>query len=309
MHKAQYSTKNMARASHVTLLLLLLQTLALIQFSHAGGIAIYWGQNVNEGTLAQTCATGRYSFVNIAFLYKFGNGQTPEINLSGHCNPARCTIASEGIRSCQRQGIKVMLSLGGGQGAYSLASPADAKNVADYLWNNFLGGTSTSRPLGDAVLDGIDFDIELGSNKYWEDLATNLKAYSRVGRPVYLTAAPQCPFIPDHFLGSALNTGLFDYVWIQFYNNPPCQYSSGNVNNLLSSWNKWTASIKAGKIFLGLPASPAAASTGKGYIPPNVLTSQILPVIKNSPKYGGVMLWSKYFDDKNGYSSSILQSV
>ena len=301
--------KNMARDSQVMTVLLLLQIFALIQFSHAGGIAIYWGQNGNEGTLSETCATGRYSYVIIAFLNKFGNGQTPEINLAGHCNPGAntCTVVSNGIRTCQSRGIKVMLSIGGGIGSYSLASPADAKNVADYLWNSFLGGKSTSRPLGDAVLDGIDFDIELGSNKYWEDLASNLKAYSKVGSPVYLTAAPQCPF-PDNFLGTALNTGLFDYVWVQFYNNPPCQYSSsGGVNSLLSSWNRWTTSIKAGQIFLGLPAAPAAA--GSGYIPANVLTSQILPVIKKSPKYGGVMLWSKYYDDKNGYSSTIFQSV
>ncbi|XP_062120284.1 hevamine-A-like [Humulus lupulus] len=300
----------MARASHVTVSLLLLQTLAVIQFSHAaGGIAIYWGQNGFEGNLAQTCTTGRYSFVNIAYLNKFGNGQTPGINLAGHCNQETCATTSEGIRSCQNKGIKVMLSIGGAEGAYSLASPADAKNVADYLWNNFLGGTSTSRPLGDAVLDGIDFDIVQGSNKYWEDLARNLKAYSRVGKPVYLTAAPQCP-LPDNFLGSALNTGLFDYVWVQFYNNPPCQYSSsGDVSSLLRSWSQWTTSIKAEKIFLGLPAAPEAASTGKGFIPPNVLTTQILPVIKKSPKYGGVMLWSKFFDDKTGYSSAIIGSV
>ncbi|KAM6586706.1 hypothetical protein CsatA_009311 [Cannabis sativa] len=75
-------------ATKLVLPLLLLQILALIQFTHAGGIAIYWGQNVNEGTLAQTCATGRYSYVIIAFLNKFGNGQTPQINLSGHCNPS-----------------------------------------------------------------------------------------------------------------------------------------------------------------------------------------------------------------------------
>ncbi|KAK6262432.1 hypothetical protein QUC31_008248 [Theobroma cacao] len=290
-------------------LFFLLSVLAVIKTSHAaGGIAIYWGQNGNEGTLTATCATGRYAYVNIAFLNKFGNGRTPEINLAGHCNPASngCTAVSSGIRSCQARGIKVMLSIGGGVGSYSLASQADAKNVADYLWNNFLGGTSSSRPLGDAVLDGIDFDIELGSTQYWDDLSRYLSAYSSQGRKVYLTAAPQCPF-PDRLLGTALNTGLFDYVWIQFYNNRPCQYSSGNTNNLVNSWNRWTSSINAGKIFLGLPAAPAAA--GSGYIPPNVLTSQILPVIKSSAKYGGVMLWSKFFDDRNGYSASILNSV
>lgn len=200
-----------------------------------------------------------------------------------------------------------MLSIGGGVGNYSIASRKDAKRVARYLWSNFLGGHSSSRPLGDAVLDGIDFDIELGSTQHWEDLARYLLGYSKRGRrKVYLTAAPQCPF-PDRFLGTALNTGLFDYVWVQFYNNAPCQYSSGNATNLINSWNRWITSVKARKIFLGLPAAPDAA--GSGYIPPDVLTSEILPVIKRSPKYGGVMLWSKFYDDESGYSSSIKPSV
>ncbi|XP_041011933.1 hevamine-A-like [Juglans microcarpa x Juglans regia] len=298
----------MARDLRLTPLLFpLLIILTLFKTSHAGGIAIYWGQNGNEGTLSDTCATGRYLYVNIAFLNIFGNGQTPEINLAGHCNPASngCNIVSDGIRSCQKLGIKVMLSIGGGVGNYSLASSKDAKKVARFLWKNFLGGKSSSRPLGDAVLDGIDFDIELGSTQYWQDLAQYLKIHSKRRRKVYLTAAPQCPF-PDRFLGTALNTGLYDYVWVQFYNNAPCQYSSGNITNLVSSWKRWNK-IKAGRIFLGLPAAPQAA--GSGYIPPDVLTSQILPVIRKSRKYGGVMFWSKYYDDQTGYSSAILKSV
>ncbi|GMI99647.1 Lysozyme 1, chitinase A [Hibiscus trionum] len=292
----------------VSPLFFLVLVAALIGACRAGGIAIYWGQNGNEGTLEATCATGRYTYVNIAFLNKFGNGQTPGINLAGHCNPASngCTAVSNGIRSCQSRGIKVMLSIGGGAGSYSLSSQADARNVADYLWNNFLGGSSSSRPLGNAVLDGIDFDIELGSTQNYDHLARYLSAYSNRGRKVYLTAAPQCPF-PDRYLGAALNTGLFDYVWVQFYNNPQCQYTSGNINNLVNSWNRWTSSINARNIFLGLPAAPAAA--GSGYVPPNVLTSQILPVIKRSSKYGGVMLWNKFYDDQNGYSAAIKASV
>ncbi|VVA11219.1 Hypothetical predicted protein [Prunus dulcis] len=300
----------MARNSQTPLLLLVLSAqLVIIRLCHASGVAVYWGQNGNEGTLAETCATRKYKYVNIAFLDKFGNGQTPEINLAGQCNPASngCTIVSSGITSCQSQGVKVLLSLGGGIGNYSLASPADARAVADYLWHNFLGGKkSTSRPLGDAVLDGIDFDIELGSTQYWDVLARSLKAYSKPRRAVYLAGAPQCPF-PDKFLGGALNTGLFDYVWVQFYNNPQCQYSSGNTDNLINSWNKWTTSIKAGLIFLGLPAAPEAA--GSGFIPATVLNSEVLPVIKKSPKYGGVMLWSKFYDDQSGYSSSIIENV
>ncbi|CBI22575.3 unnamed protein product, partial [Vitis vinifera] len=195
----------MARTPQSIPLLISLSVLAFLQTSYAGGIAIYWGQNGNEGTLTQTCNTGKYSYVNIAFLNKFGNGRTPAINLAGHCNSA-----SNGCTSVNR------------------------------------------------------------------------------------------------FLGPALNTGLFDYVWVQFYNNPPCQYTTGNTNKLLNSWNRWTSSINS-RIFLGLPASSAAA--GSGFIPANVLTSRILPVIKRSAKYGGVMLWSKYYDDQSGYSSSIKSRV
>ncbi|KAL0289623.1 UNVERIFIED_CONTAM: Hevamine-A [Sesamum angustifolium] len=60
-----------------------------------------------------------------------------------------------------------------------------------YLWDNFLGGKSSSRPLGDAVLDGIDFDIEGGTDQHWDDLARFLSAYSKRGKKVYLSAAPQ----------------------------------------------------------------------------------------------------------------------
>ncbi|XP_042480302.1 acidic endochitinase-like [Macadamia integrifolia] len=290
------------------LLFLTLTVLSLVGSSIAGGITTYWGQNGNEDTLTNTCATDKYAFVNIAFLYIFGKGQTPQINLAGHCNPTSggCVAVSNGIRNCQNRGIKVFLSIGGGSGSYSLSSSADAKNVADYLWNNFLGGSSSSRPLGNAVLDGIDFDIETGSTQYYDDLARYLSGYSKQGKKVYLTAAPQCPY-PDSHLGSALNTGLFDYVWVQFYNNPSCQYSSGNVNNLLNSWRKWTSSVPATKIFMGLPAASGAA--GSGFVPANVLNSQVLPVIKTSAKYGGVMLWNKYYDDQSGYSNSIKNNV
>ncbi|PIN06881.1 Chitinase [Handroanthus impetiginosus] len=274
-------------------------------YSSAGKISIYWGQNGNEGTLAETCATGNYDFVNIAFLTTFGNGQKPVINLAGHCDPSSpngCTILSSDIKSCQAKGIKVMLSIGGGVGSYYLSSADDAKQVASYLWNNFLGGESSSRPLGDAVLDGIDFDIEGGTNLYWDDLARYLSNYGKKCKKVYLTAAPQCPF-PDYYIGKALQTGLFDYVWVQFYNNPPCQYSAG-MKSFEEAWKDWN-SIPAGEIFLGLPASPEAA--GIGFIPSGDLKSQVLPSIKGSAKYGGVMLWSKYYD--TGYSSAIKNDV
>lgn len=198
-----------------------------------------------------------------------------------------------------------MLSIGGGVGSYSLSSKEDAKNVSLYLWNNFLGGQSSTRPLGKAKLDGIDFDIEQ-SALYWDDLASYLNEYNKFNKMVYLSAAPQCPY-PDAHLGNALNTGLFDYVWVQFYNNPQCEYLNSNTSDLLTSWAKWTTSVKAKLFFVGLPAAPQAA--GSGFIRADKLTSQVLPEVKMSRKYGGVMLWSKYWDDQDGYSTAIVSSV
>ncbi|KAG0502895.1 hypothetical protein HPP92_002967 [Vanilla planifolia] len=254
----------------------------LMPATQAGKIAVYWGQNGNEGTLADTCSSGDYSFVMLSFLCTFGNGQTPNSTWQAIATPSP-TVARA-----------------------SATTSDDARQVAVYIWNNYLGGQSSSRPLGDAVLDGVDFDIEGGSPDHYDDLARYLSGYSNQGKKVHLSAAPQCPY-PDAWIGKALNTGVFDYVWVQFYNNPPCQYSRGQTGNLDNAWNQWTTGIHATKFFLGLPAAPDAA--GSGFIPAEDLKSQVLPTLKGSSKYGGVMLWSRYFDEQTEYSKTIASSV
>ncbi|KAL8130309.1 hypothetical protein V2J09_019464 [Rumex salicifolius] len=288
--------------------ILFLISLAFLAKSNAGGIAVYWGQNGNEASLTSACNTGKYAYVNIAFLSTFGNGQTPQLNLAGHCNPAAgtCKGISADIHNCQNRGIKVLLSIGGGGGSYSLTSADDARSVAAYIYNNYLNGQSSNRPLGDAVLDGVDFDIEAGGPQFYADLAGRLVELGQQGgRKVYLSAAPQCPF-PDAHLKTVINTGLFDYVWVQFYNNPQCEFKSGSQGGFKSAWNQWTT-IKAGKVFVGLPASTSAA--GSGYVASATLINQVLPFVKQSPKYGGVMLWDRFNDINSGYSSRIQGSV
>ncbi|WOG92822.1 hypothetical protein DCAR_0312099 [Daucus carota subsp. sativus] len=140
----------------------------------------------------------------------------------------------------------------------SMSSPADAKQVANYLYNNFLDGQSASRPFGSVILDGVDFDMSdferKGIRLYYDDLARDLSGFSTQQRKVYLSAAPQCP-IPDAKLDAAIQTGLFDYVWIQFYNNPQCHYT-GTATNLLARWRQWAAATPSrSQIFLGLPAA------------------------------------------------------
>uniref|UniRef100_A0A493R6X2 chitinase n=1 Tax=Ipomoea carnea TaxID=89640 RepID=A0A493R6X2_9ASTE len=272
-----------------------------------GEIAIYWGQDGGEGSLRETCDTDDYDIINIGFLTTFGHSTTPILNLTKHCNPATsaCKFLSSEISYCKSKGIKVFLSLGGGTGNYYLSSRDDAASVAQYLWNNFLGGQSESRPLGDESLDGIDFDIEDGSNDYYDTLAEQLWILGgRSGSNVYLAAAPACEF-PDYYLREAINTSLFDYVWVQFYNNPRCHYL-GNATNLLNSWNNDWSTILTDDLFLGLPAAPQAAPGG-GFIEADDLISEVLPTIKATYDYGGVMLWSKYYDDD--YSSKIKPDV
>ncbi|KAF6172363.1 hypothetical protein GIB67_025223 [Kingdonia uniflora] len=139
---------------------------------NAGGIVIYWGQNGNEGTFVETCAIGNYAFVNVAFLPVFGNGQTPVINLAGHCDPL--------INGCT----------------------------------------------------GLISDIKAyQSNLHWDNLARYRKGYNKQCKKVYLTAAPQCSF-PNAWIYDTLKTGFFNYVWVQFYSNPPCQYMQRALSNL-----------------------------------------------------------------------------
>lgn len=127
--KQQSSMSNQSLLSSAVLNLLLFSTSILN--TDADTVAIYWGQNGNEGRLADTCSSGNYGIVNIAFLVAFGNGLSPVLNLAGHCDPSSdgCRRLSDDIRACQQRGIKVLLSIGGAAGNYSLTSAEDARRL------------------------------------------------------------------------------------------------------------------------------------------------------------------------------------
>ncbi|QCD86066.1 chitinase [Vigna unguiculata] len=117
---------------------------------------------------------------------------------------------------------------------------------------------------------------------------------------------PQCLTFPIPYLGKAIDTKLFDYIFVKFYNNPSCSYFGG-PKALLGSSDKWVGLVASPNLlFVGLPAAPNA---GEGYIPPEILIRRVLPHAKQASNYGKVMLWYTYRDVKNDYSDQISFSV
>ncbi|KAG5719515.1 Chitinase 1, partial [Termitomyces sp. T112] len=170
----------------------------------------------------------------------------PEIDLANTCNNnngnvfpgtnlAICHQLGDDVKTCQNRGKIVTISLGGATGSTAFSSDGQARTFAETVWNLFLGGSSDIRPFGDAVLDGVDLDIEGGSGTGMPAFVTRLRELSKgASKRYYVTAAPQCPF-PDAYLGSAINAVGFDAIFVQ-YNN----YCG--VNNYYDS-NAWNFGV------------------------------------------------------------------
>lgn len=143
----------------------------------AGGkLTVYWGAEDDNLSLQSVCDDPTYDIVNLAFLsYFHGPGGYPTLSLSGLDGPssaqqqAGATGLQDGsrlvpaIQTCQRNGKKVILSMGGAidYADVTLQNDADGQNIADQIWNLFLGGTGLKalRPFGDVKLDGVDLGM------------------------------------------------------------------------------------------------------------------------------------------------------
>lgn len=134
----------------------------------------------------------------LAFLYQYGNGvtipsgvigQSCSIDTSG--NPSNCGDLATAIATCKSNGVKVVLSLGGAVGAYSLSSQQEAETIGQNLWDAYGAGNGTvPRPFGATTVDGWDFDIEASSgNQYYQYLIAKLRSNFNGGNYV-ITGAP-----------------------------------------------------------------------------------------------------------------------
>lgn len=276
----------------------------------------YWGQNSygashhNQETawqqrLAHYCKDSVIDVLPIAFLTSFyGEGDLPFINLGNICNSGNnakfagtelldCSFLASDIKKCQAAGKIVTLSIGGANsGNVGFQNDTQATQYAQVIWDIFLGGMSSTRPFGTAVLDGIDMDIEGGSQTGYAAFLKELrKLMDASEKQFYLTAAPQCVF-PDANLGDTLNAVGFDVVFVQFYNNW-CglqNYNNPDAWNF-GTWDNWAKTVSPNrdvKIYIGAPAS---SSAGNGYVNASILSTIIQETMTQYSSFGGVMLW------------------
>ncbi|CAG8032278.1 unnamed protein product [Penicillium salamii] len=274
----------------------------------------YWGQDGHVRDLSNYCnPSSGIDIVILSFLYEFGNGNNiasgtigTQCYIAPNGQPQNCQGLASAIETCKSHGIKVILSLGGASGSYSLSSPAEAQAIGQNLWEaygNTGGNPNVPRPFGSTFVNGWDLDIEAwAGNNYYQNLISQLR--SNFGRDpsnrYYITGGPQCP-IPEPFMQVIINNSVFDYLWVQFYNNPYCS-NGGNIN-----YDDWVRNIantpsRNAKIFLGVPASELASTgTSSGaryYMDPNTLAA-LVRQHQSSPAFGGIMMWSAGWSDTN----------
>ncbi|KAG8934878.1 Chitinase 1 [Tulasnella sp. 418] len=290
-------------------------------------LVTFWGQNSYGATHPNSpndyqknigfyCDYDSINVIPVAFMDSFfGPGGLPTINLANICGGnvfpgtglAQCQFLAADIKKCQAKGKIVTLSLGGASATSFFSTQAQAVQLADNVWNLFLGGNSATRPFGDAVLDGVDLDIEHAAPDF-SPFVNRLRSYfSGAGKKYYVTAAPQCVF-PDPSMSATLANSYLDAIYVQFYNN---WCGLQNFNDLAAwnfgVWDYWARNVapnKGVKIYIGAPASDTAA--GSGYVNVATLGNIIQQTRTSFPSFGGVMLWDASQAYKNNrYDSSV----
>ncbi|KAF5375105.1 hypothetical protein D9758_000069 [Tetrapyrgos nigripes] len=197
------------------------------------------------------------------------------------------------IKTCQSKGKLVTLSLGGATGSVGFGSDSQAQDFAQTVWDLFFGGSSDMRPFGDAILDGVDLDIEGGGSSGYVAFLTKLQSLSG-SKKLYVTAAPQCVF-PDASLSGVLNAFPFDAVYGKMSLSalsdfrPDIDHGSNWDFGLWDDWARHTSPNPNVKIYIGAPAD--STSAGSGYVPPDTLASIAKSMRTSFPSFGGSMLW------------------
>ncbi|MCJ1395767.1 hypothetical protein MMC18_008653 [Xylographa bjoerkii] len=275
-------------------------------------VMVYFGASPLTGIvpLSQICMDDAVDIVTLAFVNGFflpNGGGYPLVDFgaaSGNIDTAQTAAGANGllwcpdlasqIEACQNSGKIVLLSLGGATAVYNtFANVTQAETMAETLWDLF-GGNSTIdvnlRPFGSVVVDGFDIDNESNNPAFYTNFTTSLRTlFSRdPSKTYYLSGAPQCIY-PDASLPLPAMLDM-DFVWVQFFDNPPCNVGTPGFP---ASFQTWSTALNAGtQPMFYIMALAEEPGYGSGYIDIGLLAD----VIKNVTalgvaNFGGVGLW------------------
>ena len=215
------------------------------------------------------------------------------------------------IQTLHSRGQKVILSVGGQNGAISVSDATSAANFASSVY-------SLIQQYG---FDGVDIDLENGVNPTY--MASALEQLSSdVGSSLIITLAPQTvdtQSAGDDYFQLALDIkSILTMINTQYYNSGSMNGCDGNVysegtENFMTALacTELEGGLSASQVGLGLPASSSAA--GSGYVSPSVVNDALdcLAARANCgsfvppsayPDIRGVMTWSINWDASNGYN-------
>lgn len=205
------------------------------------------------------------------------------------------------IDHCQERGKTVLLNIR--SNSSGILSRQGAYRLATDIWNMLLGGDTTDRPFGPAILDGINLAVGNASQANIPLLTQKLAVYFKRGdRRYFVTASPTCDQHTLEFQHLLEKTHL-DAVFIRFFANW-CGVQSYQHPRIWNwrSWEAWATTVAFNrdvKLFLGITATPAS----QDYLPPEKLR-QIVYQLRLSPHFGGVALWGSAHAD-HGYRNHV----
>jgi chitinase len=209
------------------------------------------------------------------------------------------TVIQQKLTDAKNNGMKVLISVGGQANTFNPGSLDSAQ--LSQLATNIVNFIKTNH------LDGIDFDIEVKTDPNL--ILTLLQDIRNIDANVLLTAAPQINNGQLVSTGnnqdyqSAINAGLFNYLFLQEYNTPP----QNDISYISSIYPTIKAQVPSQtKIVTGQPTAGVAAGTTSIYHPTpeqtlntQEVTPKMLPEllkINGDSQYGGVMGWSLNVD-------------
>ncbi|MEV7216604.1 glycosyl hydrolase family 18 protein [Kitasatospora cineracea] len=274
----------------------------------------YW-QNFDNGSTVQKLSDVQSAYDIIAV--SFADATTTQGGISFTLDPALATKLGgytdaqfkADIAAKHAAGKKVVLSIGGQNGAISVGNATAAANFANSAY-------SLIQQYG---FDGIDVDLENGVDPNYMSQALHT-LQSKVGPNFILTMAPETIGMystAGAYFQLALNTkDILTVVNTQFYNSGGMNgcdgkvYTQGTIDFITAQvCTHIQGGLRPDQVGIGVPASTKAA--GGGYVNSTVVNNALdclatgnhcgsfVPPAK-WPTIRGAMTWSTNWDANNG---------